>query len=114
MINQSPLSVVELDISCWRLLSLIVRLFSDLRSVLSSQSTLKSPMIITCEVGCSSKVEQMATKRDDSASVGDLYTAITIKSVCSTVFSKVSSIPRLFPTYGYPVIMGSLKYTAVP
>ena len=50
----------------------------------------KSPMKITCEEGFSFKVVQMAYKRDDSTSLGDLYIPIKIKSRHWTVLKIVN------------------------
>ena len=58
-------------------------LYNDLRSTSSDQMTLKSPMIIIPDEGFSYKVAQMATKRDDNVTLGDLYMYISITVIKS-------------------------------
>ena len=68
-------------------------LYNDLRSTSPDQLTLKSPMIIIPDEGFSYKVTQMATKRDDNVTLGDLYISITVvKSGRLTVSIIVISI----------------------
>lgn len=68
-------------------------LYNDLRSTSSDKLTLKAPMIIIPDEGFSYKVAQMATKRDDNVTLGDLYISITvIKSGRLTVSIIVISI----------------------